>query len=331
MQSINFRRCARTVCVLVAGLSAALSGLSFAQFPQTDADQVVAYIDRIIPSDARLADIAEIKRDNIELRLKDNPVKFQFRLGDQITVTRQDAVVMVRLLATNETVVVTTKDKPLTFKQSAVPGLMRSVATWLIGVLQGSDQAGDSSTRTTASRGVNTGPCYNETGKTNEPVTFQIPILAASRSVLAAGNRSIFVSWQGGVPPFSVTLSAAETGNVLAQTVGVRGTCAAYLPRIDLRPGRYRLTLTDAQNVKEQEDSLFVVAEAPAEPSELRDANLPEDARQLYAATWLGVLDHGIWAFEAQQRVAAMDCRSAAVEDWLRQWGSSTPCAEAKR
>jgi hypothetical protein len=206
MQSINFRRCARTVCVLVAGLSAALSGLSFAQSPQTDADGTVAYIDRIIPSGARLADIAEIKRDNIELRLKDNPVKFQFRLGDQIAVTRQDAVVMVRLLATNETVVVTTKDKPLTFKQSAVPGLLGSVATWLIGVLQGSDQAGDSSVMT-ASRAVNTGPCYNETGKTNEPVTFQIPILAASRSVLAAGNRAIFVSWQGGVPPFSVTLS----------------------------------------------------------------------------------------------------------------------------
>jgi hypothetical protein len=329
MQAIDFRRCARTVRILVAGLSAALSGLSFAESPQTDADRTVAYIDHIIPSDARLADIATITGKDIERRLKDNPVKF--RLGDQIAVTRQDAVVMVRLLATNETVVLTTKDKPLTFKQSAVPGLLGPVVPWLIGVLQGSDQAGDSKTTTTASRGVNTGPCYNETRKTNEPVMFRIPILAASRSVLAAGNRAIFVSWQGGVPPFSVTLSAAETGRILAQTDGVRGTCAAYLPRIDLGPGHYHLTLTDAQNVKEQEDNLFVVAEAPAEPRELRDANLPEDARQLYAATWLGVLDSGIWAFEAQQRVAAMDCRSAAVEDWLRQWGSSTPCADAKR
>lgn len=331
MQSTNFRRCARTVCVLVAGLSAALSGPSFAQSPQTDPDGIVAYIDHIIPSGAQLADIAKITGDNIDIRLKDNPGNFQFRLGDQITVTRPDVVVMVRILANNETVVLTAKDKPLPFQQAAVPGLMRSVAIWLEGVLQGADQAGESKTATTASRGIDTGPWYNETGKTNEPVTFQIPILAASRSVLAAGNRSIFVSWQGGVPPFSVTLSAADTGRIVAQTVGVRGTCAAYLPRTDLRPGHYRLTLTDAQNVKEQEDSLFVVAEVPAEPRELRDANLPEEARQLYAATWLGVLDHGIWAFEAQQRVTAMDCRSAAVEDWLRQWGSSTPCAEAKR
>jgi len=287
------------------------------------------------PANARLADIATITgkdRKDIEHRLKDNFVTL--RPGDRIAVTRQDAVVMVRKLATNETIAVTfamTKAEAYKIPQSAVPGLPGSVWAWFIGVLRGSDQAGDSKTATTASRGVNTGSCYNETGKTNEPVTFQIPILAASRSVLAAGNRAIFVSWQGGVPPFSVTLSAAETGRILAQTVGVRGTCAAYLPSIDLGPGHYHLTLTDAQNVKEQEDNLFVVAEAPAEPRELRDANLPEDARQLYAATWLGVLDSGIWAFEAQQRVAAMDCRSAAVEDWLRQWGSSTPCADAKR
>jgi hypothetical protein len=106
----------------------------------------------------------------------------------------------------------------------------------------------------------------------------------------------------------------------------VRGTCAAYLPRTDLRPGHYQLTLTDAQNVKEQEDSLFVVAEAPAEPSELRDANLPEEARQLYTATWMTVLDGGEWAFEAQQRVAAMDCHSTAVQNWLRHWGGTMPC-----
>jgi hypothetical protein len=330
MQSINFRRCARTVCVLVAGLSA---GLSFAQSPQTDAG-FVAYIDRIIPSDARLADIATItplagqavgRGKDIERRLKDNPVKFRFRLGDRIDVTRQDAVVMVRLLATNETVLVT-KDKPLPFQQSAVPGLLGSVATWLIGVFQGSDQAGDSKTATTASRGVNTGPCYNETRKTNEPVMFRIPILAASRSVLAAGNRAIFVSWQGGVPPFSVTLSTAETGVVIAKTTGVNA-CAGRLPSVSLTPGHYRLAVTDANNVAEQEESLFsVVGDAPTTPRELREADIPEEARQLYTATWMTVLDGGEWAFEAQQRVAAMDCHSAAVQDWLRHWGGPMPC-----
>ena len=322
MQSITCRWCARTVWILVAGLSAALATPSFAEPQQNDADRIVAYIDRIIPSDARLADIADIKGKDIEHRLKDNPVTF--RPGDQIVVTRQDAVVMVRMLATNETVVVT-KSKSYTFQQPAVPGLPGSVVAWLIGVLRGSDQVGDSSVMT-ASRAVNTGPCYNETGKTNEPVTFRIPILAASRSVLAAGNRAIFVSWHGGVPPFSVTLSAAETGRILAQTVGVRGTCSAYLPRTYLRPGHYQLTLTDAQNVKEEEDSLFVVAEAPAEPSELREADIPEEARQLYTAAWMTVLDGGEWAFEAQQRVAAMDCHSAAVQDWLRHWGGTMPC-----
>ena len=327
MRAIICRWCARTVRIVVAGLLTTIVTPSFAA-PPTDADAIVAYIDQIVPSGAQLAHIARITRHGKD---PDNPVTLYS--SDQIVITQSDAALTVRMLATTKIDVVTyvvTKDRPYTVPPRDLPGLQVPVAAWFMGVLRGADQAGNASALT-ASRAVNTGPCYNETGKTNEPVTFRIPILAASRSVLAAGNRAIFVSWQGGAPPFSVTLSAAETGRVLAQTAGVRNTCAAYLPRIDLRPGRYRLTLTDAQNVEEQEDSLFVVAEAPAEPPELRDANLPEEARQIYFATWLAVLDHGTWAFEAQQRVAAMDCRSAAVEDWLRQWGSSTPCADAKR
>jgi hypothetical protein len=326
MGAITCRWSTRTLRMVVAGLSTTLVTPSFAAPPPTDG--IVAYIDQIVPSGAQLADIAHITRHGKD---PDNPVTLYPR--DQIAIRKPGAVLTVRMLATNKIDVVTyavTKDSPYTVPPPDLPGLQVPVAAWFMGVLRGADQAGDASAMA-ASRAVNKGPCYNETGKTNEPVTFRIPILAASRSVLAAGNRSIFVSWQGGAPPFSVTLSTAETGSILAQTVGVRGTCAAYLPLTDLRPGRYRLTLTDAQNVKEQEDSLFVVAEAPAEPRELRDANLPEEARQIYAATWLAVLDHGTWAFEAQQRVAAMDCRSATVEDWLQQWGSSTPCADAKR
>jgi hypothetical protein len=250
--------------------------------------------------------------------------------GDQIVITRPGAVVIVRKLATNEIIAIGTDATSLTYKlpQPAIPGLPKSVLAWFEGALRGANQASDSNAMVT-SRAVK-GPCYNETGKTNEPVEFRIPVLVASRSVIAAGNRSLFVSWQGGVPPFSLTLSAAQTGTIVAQTADIRGSCAAYLPRTELRPGQYRLTLTDAHNIKEQEDSLFVVDEAPTEPRQLRDANLPEEARSIYAATWLAAWDRGSWAFEAQQRVAAMDCRSAAVQDWLQQWGSSIPCAEAK-
>ena len=326
MRAIASRWCSTTVGIVVAGLSAMLATPSFAAPPSTDAEQTVAYIDQIIPPDSRLGDVATIMRNGTERRLIDKPVTLW--PGDRIDVTRRGAVVMVRQLATNKPIAVSTT---YTVPQPVVPGLRGAVSAWFVAVLRGADQAGERPATAAASRAVNSGPCYNETGKTNAPVAFRIPILAASRSVLATGNRAIFVAWQGGAPPFSVTLSAAETGTVLAQTAGVRNTCAAYLPPTELQPGRYRLTLADANNVKEQEDSLFVVAEAPAEPLELRDAKLPEEARQLYAATWLAVLDHGTWAFEAQQRVAAMDCRSAAVEDWLRQWGSSTPCADVKR
>jgi hypothetical protein len=312
--------------------------------PSADVGEVVAYVENdFIPHGARLADIVHIKRHAKWLNITGSSIDLM--VADEIYVVRPDAAIIVRMLADNEFIPVrkTTKAEVADFvvRKVALPGLQGKMLVWMKDVLLGANRASsqngvaasvaDNRIEVAASRAVNTGPCYNETGKTNEPVTFRIPILAASRSVLAAGNRAIFISWQGGAPPFSVTLSDAETGRILAQTAGVGNTCAAYLPRADLRPGRYRLTLTDAQNVKEQEDSLFVVDEAPAEPRELRDANLPDEARQIYAATWLAVLDHGTWAFEAQQRVAAMDCRSAAVEDWLRQWGSSTPCAEAKR
>ncbi len=327
MQTIVHCLGARIVWIIVAGLLAAIVPPSFAAPPPIDADGIVAYIDQIIPPNYRLGDVAKMNRNGNARPMTDNPVTLL--PGDQIVVTRPGVVVMVRTLATNKSIAVN-KSESYTVPRPAVPGLAGAVSAWFVGVLRGADQTGDSNT-ITASRAVNTGRCYNETGKTNEPVTFRIPILAASRSVLAAGNRAIFVSWQGGVQPFSVTLSTAETGRILVKTVGVRGTCSVYLPRTDLQPGQYRLTLTDADNVKEQEDNLFVVARAPAEPGELRDANLPEEARQLYAATWLAVLDHGTWAFEAQQRVAAMDCQLAAVEDWLRQWGSSTPCSDARR
>jgi hypothetical protein len=335
MRPFIFQGVAGILLLVGAGLIAAASLPARAASPPKESDEFVAYIGHFVPPNAKLADITSIKRDNRELSIVGDSVSLM--PGDQIFMKRQDAVLTVRMLASNRLILVRkgtqvsdTGAADLVIEPPPLPGLHGGLLAWFTGVLRGADQTGDGSVMA-ASRAVNTGPCYNETGKTNEPVTFRIPILAATRSVLAAGNRAIFVSWQGGAPPFSVTLSAAETGKLLAQTVGVRGTCAAYLPRTDLRPGQYRLTLTDGQNVKEQEDSLFVVAEAPAEPRELRDANLPEEARQIYAATWLAVLDRGTWAFEAQQRVAGMDCRSAAVEDWLRQWGSSTPCADAKR
>jgi len=322
--------CARLLQLVSVGLvtTTALSEIAGSQV--TEAAGVVAFIDKIAPPNVRLTELARVRRSGRDLVITGNSLDLV--PGDQIFMNRGDAALIVRILASNERIIVRKSEgasranvADLTIQQPSLPGLNGSPLAWFKGVLRGADQAGDGSV-VTGSRAVNTGICYNDSGKTNEPIPFQIPILNANIAVLAAGRRALYVSWQGGAPPFSVTLSSVEKRRIIIEAGNVRNACAVYLPPFEFLPGQYRLTVTDANNVKEQEDNLFVATEVPAYPAELRDANLLKEARDIYAATWLTVIDSGKWAFEAQQRVAAMDCRSPAVQDWLRQWGGLAPC-----
>jgi hypothetical protein len=290
--------------------------------PHACPGEVVAYVVQHAPVDQPLSSLMSIRRQG-----KDVPVacySVGLMVGDEIRL-KQDAAITIRTLATNELRLVrhqSSTSADWTVERPTTPGLKGPLLAWYKVVL---NQSGGGSALA-ASRGISSGTCYNNSGRTNEPIPFRIPVLAADRSILAAGTRAIFVSWQGGAPPFSVTLSTAETGAVIAKTTGVNA-CAGRLPPVSLTPGHYRLAVTDANNVAEQEESLFfVVGDAPTTPRELREADIPEEARQLYTATWMTVLDGGEWAFEAQQRVAAMDCHSAAVQDWLRHWGGPMPC-----
>jgi hypothetical protein len=284
--------------------------------------EVVAYVVQHAPVDQPLSSLMGIRRKG-----KDVPVacySVGLMVGDEIRL-KQDAAITIRTLATNELRLVrhqSSTNADWTVERPTTPGLKGPLLAWYKVVL---NQAGGG-TAVAASRGIGSGTCYNNSFRTNEPIPFRVPVLTADRSILVAGTRAIFVSWQGGVPPFSVTLSTAETGAVIAKTTGVNA-CAGRLPRVSLTPGHYRLAVTDANNVAEQEENLFfVVADAPTTPRELGEADIPEEARQIYTATWMTVLDGGEWAFEAQQRVAAMDCHSAAVQDWLRHWGGPMPC-----
>jgi hypothetical protein len=309
--------------------------------PPDACGEVVAYVVQHAPVDQPLSSLMGIRRKGKDGKFKDVRgacYSVDLMAGDEIRV-KQNAAVTIRTLATNKLTPVrhqSSTSAPETSPpdytvEPTTPGLTGHPLAWFKGFLTLADQSGGGSVMA-ASRGIGSGTCYNDSGRTNDPIPFRIPVLSADRSILAAGTRAIFVSWQGGVPPFSVTLSTAETGAVIAKTNGVLDACAVQLPRVSLTPGHYRLAVTDANNVAEQEENLFfVAADAPTMPRELREADIPEEARQIYTATWMTMLDGGKWAFEAQQRVAAMDCHSAAVQDWLRHWGSSTPCADAKR
>ena len=311
----------------------ATSTLLAAQEAPPDAcrGDVVAYVVQHVPADQKLYGLVVISRKGKDGKFKNVPEacsSVDLMAGDEIRVN-QGAAITIRELATNKLIPVrhhSSTSAPDYTVGPTTPGLTGSPLAWLKGFFTLADQSGGGSV-VAASRGPSSGTCYNNSGRTNEPIPFRIPVLAADRSILAAGTRAIFVSWQGGVPPFSVTLSTAETGAVIAKTNGVLNACAVQLPRVSLTPGHYRIAVTDANNVAEQEENLFfVAADTPTTPRELRDADIPEEARQIYTATWMTVLDGGKWAFEAQQRVAAMDCHSAAVQDWLRHWGGTMPC-----
>jgi hypothetical protein len=287
---------------------------------------VVAYIEQTYPDGKAPSEIAFIKRSGVAITSWKNP--FDLLYEDQIFLKSDSAILAVRVLATNKVVIVRKASKdpklPDLTIRSPLPGLMGEALTWYETIV-GVDQSDDGLTLA-GGRGVeNPEPCFNKTGMTNVPTQFQIPIFSGDREKLGAGKRSIFVSWKGGVPPFSVSLTDAKTNQVIAAKNS--DLCTAHLPSADLMPQKkYNLIVTDAKGVSEEEDEILVVEAAPSMPAELLKAGLSEDTRRIYFATWLTTLGDGEWTFEAQQQVAAIDCRWAPVADWLQQWGGGTSC-----
>ncbi len=297
----------------------------------SDPGEYVAYLDRAYPERIPLAEAARVRRHGEWQSVAKE--HYGLKAGDELFITQPGTVVIVRILATSQRIpvgaagTVAGGDPVPDWTVPAGPGLPGVVATWFRNFLEGSEHT-PGRTQLAASRGAATGACFNEAGQTDEPNPFRVSALTAAGSVLVAGSRPVLVSWRGGAQPFSVALSQEGAKETVVEATGVRSVCAAYLPPVSLRPGHYRLTITDGNHAKIQK-TLLVIADPPGLPAELREVNLPEEARQLYAATWLALLDDGKWGFEAQQRVAALDCRSAAVQDWLRQWGSPVPCGGA--
>lgn len=288
----------------------------------------VAYVEPSYP-DRNLADLIVVKRLGAPQLLRGR--SFDLEPGDQIFVQSKGIIVTVRYIATNAVVRVGHSDRngpnqaDLTVGPSSIQTLPDQIRAWFEEQLSSADH--DGKPTPLASKGiVPTHTCFNETGRTDDPTRFDIPILAADKSQIVAGERALYISWQGGARPYSITLAEAETGRVVVQTTGVHEDCSARLPQTSLQSGRYTLTLTDANNVQLQLNTLVVMPVAPDMPAQLKAAALTEDTRQLYFATWLSVVDNGEWAFEAEQRVSAMDCRSQAVQDWLKRWGGGLSC-----
>lgn len=282
---------------------------------------VVAYIQRLFPETAKPDDVIRIVRNGKPLSLKKGLVDLV--PGDQLFV--KQGMVNVLLLYTGEVISVSPgmaeAGKPdFEVRSPDVPGLGGKLLA-LFKSLVGPDRSGRV---IPATRGVDSGHCFNKAGGTNQPNEFKIPALFAEKPALAAGNRALFVTWRGGVDPFTVELASPEQGRVVARAT-VKAACAALLPVANLTAGQYQLTVVDGNRAALTERNLSIGDKLPAMPRELAAAPLPSIARSLYYATWLATIERGRWAFEAQQQVAALDCGSSAVREWLRQWGSLPP------
>lgn len=143
-------------------------------------------------------------------------------------------------------------------------------------------------------------------GETENATTLpSITLLAKAKQEqqLVAGERVLYLAWEGGKAPFTLTLEHAGNAQVLAtksQTQWIR-------QKVSLSLGKYQLLLQDAQTKEAVKYPFTVVTQLPSSPDELNPVNLPADnLRSLTQAAWLASQEEGKWIWEAYQQVVAL-------------------------
>jgi len=285
----------------------------------------VAYLKAIIPKDAKIGDVLRVVRGGKDQSLAEPLPDLQ--AGDRLFV--KHGAVRILILGTGQVKTIAQGDGGGSQPDFIVPeavsqGLTGKALAFIKALMSDPDRSG---TVVPVTRGSGEF-CYNLT-LSNEPKPFAIPVLFAERPALSAGKRALFVSWTGGRPPFDIELVDRVRNKKIAGA-NVKQECSARLPVVDIAPGRYRLSITDANGSVLLEDDLTVSTLPPAMPRELAKSSFPEEARQIYFATWLASLESGRWAFEAEQRVSQLDCHSVVVREWLDRWGSAPACDTPK-
>ncbi len=156
---------------------------------------------------------------------------------------------------------------------------------------------------------------------------FSLPILSSERSnVVASPNRSLYVAWKGGHPPFRLVLRSASNGRTIAEVDNIK-THNARMSEVNLRPGQYSMSVfntpEDGSPPELREDNLFVVdaSELPPPPAALTTSKLGQPETELLYVYYLEGQGDGRWAFEAMQRAAAIAPPTTASTAWLERYG----------
>ena len=187
----------------------------------------------------------------------------------------------------------------------------------LLRAISGLATAPATATRT-ASSGVMAG-----TRSPDESPRLTVPALGNYDPMLVAGERSLYVTWEGGVGPYTVTVMRYGGGSKVVEQNNISAT-SVRLPKVRLEPGRYVLEVQGSDKYGIKEDAITVVeaSRLPPPPKALTDANLPKADHELLYAYYLEGWGKGEWTLEALQRAAAIIPAPQAVRDWLfRRFG----------
>jgi hypothetical protein len=139
---------------------------------------------------------------------------------------------------------------------------------------------------------------------------FATPGLSSGTENLVAGNRSLLVRIVGGVAPYKAELRDPSGALVASHT---ETDHSVQLPTANLKPGAYRLTITDG-SPRSLDATVTVVAEAA--PVEAAFADIPDpEVRSATAAAGLAQAHPAVWAFEAEQMMSAAPATSGLDRD----------------
>ncbi|MCP4699164.1 MAG: hypothetical protein GY862_20275 [Gammaproteobacteria bacterium] len=143
-----------------------------------------------------------------------------------------------------------------------------------------------------------------------------IPLLQWEKAYFAAGERELFLMWEGGMQPYQVHVYRNGTLLLKQQSSGNQ---ARFAKQKFLVGEKYRVEIKSAQRCETKAqnpaqcmaDGEFLAvppARQPAMPEELQQSGLPEIVKQTLFGIWLCRADNNPmneWDLEAYQKIAA--------------------------
>ncbi|NEV61612.1 hypothetical protein [Thiorhodococcus minor] len=243
------------------------------------------------------------------------PVRYLMPLeqGDLVEVRAADGRIRIRLGEGKEISLSHARSRFTVPAPAAPPttwgNLVRWAGDWLTAL---HSDAAPTRTITAASR-----------GETDIPLSSGL--LSSERVGWPAGQRPITLAWNGGQPPFQVTVvaTADPAKEPVLKEIGIRQRIHRTAP-VMLEPAEYLLVIADAAGYAWRTLVIAGAEEAvPKPPAGSIPDDLPPEVRTTVEAAWLACQDGGQpWRLTAYQQVADLGdyppaalLRRALVED----------------